>query len=156
MDWLIDIPDDGRKPSIAAIFRSPQGRSVANVSKMKKKMLFLSTWWMFSENFMIFISPDVIVLKWVSDVRLTAFFRTADSEVHVIHISRVIMTSALKLSSSLTQITYNLHVTINFIRQLMKRKHKKVRAPIKFTFGWRRQSSSVYDDTDIQLVPWLK
>ena len=30
MDWMISIPDNGWKPSIAAIFRSPQGRDLAN------------------------------------------------------------------------------------------------------------------------------
>ena len=70
--------------------------------------------------------------EWV--IKFKDLFQTADSEVCVIHISCVIMTYTLELLSSLTKITHHLQVT-----KTNKKKHKKVRAPIKLTFHWRRQ-----------------
>ena len=49
-----------------------------------------------------------------------------------LHLSRGIIIYTLKSLSSLTQITHNLWVTMNFFKKEgIKKKHKKVRAPIK-------------------------
>ena len=53
--------------------------------------------------------------------------RTADSEVHVIHISHVIITYTLELLSSLTWITHNLQDTINLWKNKWKRNTKNER-----------------------------
>ena len=39
---------------------------------------------------------------------------TADIEIHVIHISSIIITYTLELPSHLKKIMHNLHITINF------------------------------------------
>ena len=53
---------------------------------------------------------------WVSQwwLNLAAFLGTAESEVHIVHISCVIAAYTLESLSSLTQITHNLQATINF------------------------------------------
>ena len=61
------------------------------------------------------------VSEWLS---LTAFFRTAGSEVHVIHISDVIIDYTWGSLSSLTNLTHNLQVAIN-IRKKNKIHTKK-------------------------------
>ena len=63
---------------------------------------------------------------WVSEwLNLMAFLETADGEVHIFHISCAIITYALESLSSLTQITQNLQVTINFntLRPRRDRRH---------------------------------
>ena len=40
MDWVIIIPDDGRKPSMAAIFWPPEAPNLASMAKKNKKSYF--------------------------------------------------------------------------------------------------------------------
>ena len=72
-------------------------------------------------------------------LNLTAFLGTADNEVHIVHISRVITAYTLESLSSLTQITHNLQATINFKKKGIKKNNKKVRAPIQLTNHWRKR-----------------
>ena len=51
------------------------------------------------------------VSEWLN---LAAFLMTADSEVHIVHISHVIIAYTLESLSSLAQIMDNLQATINF------------------------------------------
>ena len=78
--------------------------------------------------------------KWVSEwLNLTAFLGTADSEVHIVHSSRVIVAYTLESLSSIIVITRNLQATINFKRKDIKNDTQKMRAPIKLTCHWRLQ-----------------
>ena len=52
------------------------------------------------------------VSEWV--IKFNGLSQRVDTEVHVIHISRVIITYALESLPSLIKITYNLQVTLNF------------------------------------------
>ena len=52
------------------------------------------------------------VSEWV--IKFNGLSRTADSEVHIVHISRVIIACTLKSLSPPTQITHNLQATNNF------------------------------------------
>ena len=54
----------------------------------------------------------------------------ADNEAHVIHISPVIVNYTLQLSS-LRKITHKVQVAI-YLRNWIKKKHKKLKATIKF------------------------
>ena len=58
-------------------------------------------------------------------LNLTGFPGTADSEVHIAHISRVIVAYTLESLSSLTQITHNLQATINFKKKDIKNETPK-------------------------------
>ena len=49
-----------------------------------------------------------------------AFLWPADSEIHIVHISRVIIAYALESLSFLTQITHNLQATIYFKKKDVK------------------------------------
>ena len=70
-------------------------------------------------------------------LNLTAFLEKADSEVHIVHISHVIKAYTLESLSYLKYITHNVQAKINFT--LLKKKDKKVRAPIKLSCHWRWQ-----------------
>ena len=50
----------------------------------------------------------------MSNLNLMAFLGTADSEVHIVHISHVIIAYILESLSTLTQITHNLQATVYF------------------------------------------
>ena len=78
--------------------------------------------------------PNKVPVNPVSDwaINFNDFSRTADIEVHVIHISRVIITYILESLSSLTQITRILQVTNNL------RKTKKIRHPLSWLVVWDR------------------
>ena len=54
-----------------------------------------------------------------------AFLRTADIEVQIVYISRVIIGYTLESLSSLTQITHNLQATINFKKKGIKKEQQK-------------------------------
>ena len=81
-------------------------------------------------------------VEWVSERlgglvrKFNDLSRTADSEVNVIHISCVIIMYTLESLSSLTENT-QIQLTINLKKQLIKHKHKNVRAPIMLTHHWR-------------------
>ena len=62
------------------------------------------------------------VSEWLN---LAAFLGTTDSEVHIVHISRVIVAYTLESLSSLTQITHNLQATINFKKKDIKNETQK-------------------------------
>ena len=57
-------------------------------------------------------------------IKFNGLSRIADSEVHVIHISRVILTYTLESLSSHTYTTCNLHANINVKQKEIKRKQK--------------------------------
>ena len=59
-----------------------------------------------------------------SVININCLFRTSDIEAHVIQISRVGIHFALESSVSLTLITHNLQIAINFKEKWMKNKHK--------------------------------
>ena len=63
------------------------------------------------------------VSEWLN--LLTAFLGTADSEVHIVHINRVIVAYRLESLSSLTHITHNLQATINFKKKYIKIERQK-------------------------------
>ena len=69
--------------------------------------------------------PTLLLTEWVSDgewvIKFNGLSRTADIEVHVVHISRVIIAYTLEPLSSLTQMTHNLQVTL--------RKRIEIRTP---------------------------
>ena len=70
---------------------------------------------------------DILILwlpgmsQWLN---LTAFLGTADSAVHIVHISRVITAYTLDSLSSLTLIEQNLQATINFKKKELKKRTK--------------------------------
>ena len=84
--------------------------------------------------------------EWVSEwLNLTLFLRTADSEVHIVHISHVIAAYTLESLSPLTQITQNLHVAINFVKKIIFiKKKKKWGHPSIWQIIWEKHSGSVY------------
>ena len=61
--------------------------------------------------------------EWV--IKFNGLSRTADSEVHVIHISRLIILCTLESLSSLTEITRNLQATIKFKKTGIKKEQHK-------------------------------
>ena len=64
--------------------------------------------------------------QWVSEwFDLTTFLGTADSKVHIVHISHVIIAYTLELLSSLIQITHNLQTTIHFKKKDIKKETQK-------------------------------
>ena len=59
--------------------------------------------------------------EWMSEwLNLTAFLGTANSKVHIVHISHVIVAYILESLSSLTKKTHNLQATINFKKKDIK------------------------------------
>ena len=62
-------------------------------------------------------------LEWVSEwmIKFNGLSRTADSEVHVVHVSHVIIACTLESLYSLTYITHNLQATINFKKKGLKK-----------------------------------
>ena len=54
-----------------------------------------------------------------------AFLGTSYGEVHMVHMSRVIVAYTLESLSSLTQITHNLQATINFKKKYIKNETQK-------------------------------
>ena len=85
-------------------------------------------------------------IEWVSEwLNLIAFLGTADSEVHIVHMSREITAYTLKSLSSLTQITHNLQTTINFKKKgIEKRTTKKWGHPLSWQIIGEKDSGSVY------------
>ena len=64
--------------------------------------------------------------EWVSEsINLTSFLGTADSEVHIVHISCVIIAYILESLSSLKYITHNLQATIYFKEKGIKKENTK-------------------------------
>ena len=57
----------------------------------------------------------------MSNLNLTAFLGTVDSEVYIVHISHVIIAYILESLSSLTQITHNLQATVYFKKKDIKK-----------------------------------
>ena len=72
-------------------------------------------------------------------IRLSAFFGTEDIGVHIVHISRVIITYTLGYLSSLTKITHNLQVIINLRKKTIKMINEKSEGPINLTNHWRKR-----------------
>ena len=69
--------------------------------------------------------------EWV--IKFNALCGTTDSDVHIVHISRVIVAYTLESLSSFTQISHNLQATINFKKIYIENETQKVRGPIKLT-----------------------
>ena len=63
------------------------------------------------------LCPD-LPLEWV--IRFNSFSWTSDIKLHVTHTSHVIITYTMKLSSSPTNISQNLQVTINFNKNTLE------------------------------------
>ena len=62
------------------------------------------------------------VSEWLN---LTAFLETAEGEVHMVHISRVIIAYTFESLSSHTYITHNLQATINLKKNYIKNETQK-------------------------------
>ena len=63
------------------------------------------------------------VSEWM--IKFKGLSRTAGSEVHEVHISRVIISYTLESLSSLTKIAHNLQSTINFNQNGIKKEQQK-------------------------------
>ena len=82
------------------------------------------------KNYYIFITE----YQWVSWViKCNGLFRASS------HTSPVIITYTLEKLSSLTENKHSPEVELKCKKKWKKKKHKKVRAPIKFTCHWRWQ-----------------
>ena len=69
---------------------------------------------------------------------------TSDIEVHMIHISRVIITYTFESLSSLTQITQS--TVYNWVEKKISKTNTKMREPIELTNHWRKSPSiRLYD-----------
>ena len=73
-----------------------------------------------------------LVSGWV--IKFDGLSWTVDSEIQVVHISRVIIAYTLELISSLTEITHNLQTTINLRK---KRNLKRTRKRWVHPSSWR-------------------
>ena len=91
-------------------------------------------------------------MEWVSELlNLTAFLGTADSEVHIVHISHVIIAYTLESLSSLILRTHSLQATINFMKNDIKNETPK---SIKLT---RHYSNPVYGVATIcHQIRWVR
>ena len=74
---------------------------------------------------------------WV--IKFISIWVTADIGVHVVHTSRVIITYTLEslFFPHIDNTIYRLQLT--WRKKILRKKHKKVRAPIKLTCHWRQQ-----------------
>ena len=69
---------------------------------------------------------QVISQHWLSEwLNLTTFLGTANSEVHIVHISCVIIAYTLESLSSLSQITHNLQATVYLKKKDIKNETQK-------------------------------
>ena len=79
--------------------------------------------------FMLCLTCQDLTLKfsqgreWV--IKFNSLSRAADSEVHAVHISHVIIAYTYESLSSLTQITHNLQAPINFIEKYINKEKQK-------------------------------
>ena len=88
--------------------------------------LLTHSFWCLFLNFCSIHMTERISWKEVSEwLNLTAFLGTADIEVNIVHISRVIIAYTLESLSSLTQITHNLQATIYFTKKDIKKETQK-------------------------------
>ena len=84
--------------------------------------------WMLCHSVEGSVSPFTVHpwLKPVSEwFNLIAFLETADSDVHIVHISRIIVAYTLESLSSLVYIIHNLQATINFKKKNTKNETQK-------------------------------
>ena len=81
-----------------------------------------------SQNYIVLRTGGIITNPWIYHsewLNLTACLGTVDSEVHIVHISRVIIAYTLDSLSSLTEITHNLQATIYFKKKDIKQETQK-------------------------------
>ena len=95
------------------------------------------------------------VSEWV--IQINSLYWTADSKVHVVHRSCVIIVYTLKSLSSLMKIMQNLQTTNNLKKRgIEKRTTKKWGYPLSWLVIGDDNSTSVYKSSNTYLFQWTE